>query len=274
MRADHFVCLMYHELGTGVVRGRNPAPGHIQYVVSGADFSKQIAHLRSAGWKGCKVSDALQGTNRAVALTFDDGCSSDIEVAAPALCYAGFTATFYVTSSLVDTPGYLSRSDLRSLARLGCEIGSHSLTHLYLPSLSASRLQREVRDSKDQLEQWLGSHIQHFSCPLGGCNAAVFAAIREAGYASVATSHIGVNAPGAEVVNRIAVRRTTSLNNFHRICAGKALLYPRARQAVLAGVRSAIGFSAYSMLCGSASHHQDSAAKADYPTQPRTGNYL
>jgi hypothetical protein len=256
MAASDFACLMYHDLGTGTVPRRHADAGHLSYVVSGTEFARQMNHLRARGWKGCKVSEALEGRERAVALTFDDGTSSDIELAAPALSYTGFTATFYVVSSWVDTPGYLSRSDLRSLERLGCEIGSHSVTHAYLPRLAADNLRQELSDSKDQLEQWTGAPVLHFSCPFGGYTPALAAAAREIGYSSVATSQVGMNGPGTTILNRVAVRRNTSLSSFGRMCAGKAFLYPRTRQAVLAGVKSAIGFSAYSLLCRLAPHGQ------------------
>jgi peptidoglycan/xylan/chitin deacetylase (PgdA/CDA1 family) len=253
---------MYHDLGTGVVRGKPVEASHISYVVSGAQFAKQLNYLRSAGWNGCKVSEALQGKERAVALTFDDGYTTDIELAAPALSYAGFTATFYVVTSWVGTPGYLSVSELRSLARLGCEIGSHTRSHPYLPSLSMEDLRRELRESKDQLEQWVGAPVEHFSCPMGGHTAAVSNVAEEAGYVSVATSQIGVNTAGTKLLKRIAVRRTTSVSSYGRICAGRSLFYPRARQAVLASVRSAIGISAYSILCKLSPHSQTPSDEA------------
>jgi hypothetical protein len=249
MRECQFVCLMYHDLG----KPADPAGGldasHSRYLVSGTAFASQMSHLRAEGWKGCKVSEAVQGRKRAVAITFDDGTSSDIEVAAPALSSVGFTATFYVVTSRVNTQGYLSRNDLRCLAAHGFEIGSHSVTHSFLPGLTSADLQHELRDSKDQLEQWIGLPVSHFSCPLGGYTRSVVAAATEAGYTSFATSQIGVNEAGAAVLKRVVVRRNTSLSTFGRMCAGKALLYPRARQAVLSGVQSAIGFSAYSLLC-------------------------
>jgi len=249
MRAGEFVCLMYHDLGSEGPNREHIDASHVPYVVTGSSFSHQISYLRSKGWKACKVSTALQGEDRAVALTFDDGASSDIEVAAPALSYAGFTATFYVVSSWVGTRGYLSRRELSQLAELGFEIGSHSVTHAFLPDLTAARLREEMRHSKDQLEQWIGLPVSHFSCPLGGCSSPVVTAALEAGYASVAGSEMGLNRPGATVVKRFAVRRNTSMNTFRQVCEGKTPLYPRTRQALLAGVKSAIGFSAYSQLC-------------------------
>jgi len=248
MREGEFVCLMYHDLGTPVERAGIEGTGHASYVVSGTAFASQMAHLRAQGLKGCKVGEALQGAGGVVALTFDDGTSTDIELAAPALSYAGFTATFYIVTSRVETPGYLTRNELRCLSELGFEIGSHSMTHPFLPRLGPEELRHELRDSKDQLEQWIGAAVSHFSCPFGGYTEATLAAAREAGYASFATSRIGINKAGATLLKRVAVLRSTSLHNFGRVCAGKSLIYPRARQVVLSGLRSAVGFPAYSLI--------------------------
>jgi peptidoglycan/xylan/chitin deacetylase (PgdA/CDA1 family) len=247
MREGQFVCLMYHDLGTPSEHTAT-ALGHASYVVSGTAFASQMSHLRSAGLRGCNVSEALQGGKGNVALTFDDGTSSDIELAAPALSYAGFTATFYIVTSRVGTTGYLSQNDLQNLSDSGFEIGSHSMTHPNLPGLKPEELRRELRDSKDQLEQWISSPVLHFSSPFGGYTAEVVEAALEAGYSSFATSQIGVNRPGASILRRVAVLRSTSLENFSHICAGKSLAYPRARQVVLSGLRSALGFQAYSLL--------------------------
>jgi peptidoglycan/xylan/chitin deacetylase (PgdA/CDA1 family) len=248
MQEGEFVCLTYHDLGVPNEPAGRTSSGHSSYLVSGSAFASQMSYLRGQGLKGCKVSEALQGDKSGVALTFDDGTSSDIELAAPALSYAGFTATFYIVTSRVDRPGYLSRSDLRRLSDLGFEIGSRSVTNSFLPGLGPDGLRHELCDSKDQLEHWIGAPVSHFSCPFGGYTPSVIAAATEAGYISFATSQIGVNKAGAAVLRRVAVLRSTSLQTFERICAGKALMYPRVRQVVLSGLRSAIGFAAYSRL--------------------------
>jgi peptidoglycan/xylan/chitin deacetylase (PgdA/CDA1 family) len=248
MRSGEFICLMYHDLGDLPEQAGRIDFGHAPYVVSGSAFARQMSYLRAQGLRACTVTEALQGGRGAVALTFDDGTSSDIEQAAPALVYARFSATFYVVTSRVGTNGYLTRFDLQYMSALGFEIGSHSVNHAFLPGLARHELERELRDSKDQLEQWIGSPVAHFSCPFGGRTPAVIAAGMEAGYKSVATSDIGVNRIGEAVLQRLAVRRNTSLYNFARMCAGETLLYPRVRQTVLSGVKSMIGFSAFSLV--------------------------
>src|SRR5262245_62431527 len=52
-------------------------------------------------------------------LTFDDGNTSDLELAAPALAERGLTGTFFVLTGRLDGVGSLDAGDLRALAALG-----------------------------------------------------------------------------------------------------------------------------------------------------------
>src|SRR5439155_798064 len=167
MRIDDFVCLTYHELH---VPGR-PTCGsdaaYMRYVVSATAFVEQIRYLREIGWRGCTLTEALRGRRPAVVLSFDDGTATDVDVAAPEICNAGFTATFYVVANWVGERGHLSPADLRRLVDLGLEIGSHSLTHTYLTRIGPRDLRRELHESKQRLEEWIGLPVLHFSCPFG-----------------------------------------------------------------------------------------------------------
>jgi peptidoglycan/xylan/chitin deacetylase (PgdA/CDA1 family) len=274
VRRSEFVCLMYHDLGALADHAGRSDLGHTPYVVSGTAFASQLANLHAQGLKACTVSEALHAGDGSVALTFNNGSSSDIELAAPALLYARFTATFYVVTSRVGTTGYLSRGDLQYMSALGFEIGSHSVTHRFLPNLTPKELDYELRESKDRLEQWIGAPVSHFSCPFGGYTPATVAAALEAGYTTVATSQVGVNRVGATVLRRLAVRRNTSLYRFGRMCRGEALLYPQVRQALLSGVRSIIGFSAYSSFCRLIPHSQDPAEARRSAPKPLMGQTL
>ena len=69
-------------------------------------------------------------------------------------------------------------ADLRSLDPLTITIGSHTLTHPILPSLPAEDLQREVGESRRQLEDRLQRPVELFAYPNGDLNAAVRACVR------------------------------------------------------------------------------------------------
>src|SRR5437588_9421467 len=124
MASRSIVFLMYHELE---LPGRplcQSEPGYVRYIVTRDSFQSQINWLRQNGWRGLSVSEALNyPEEKSVAITFDDGCETDLITAAPILKENGFNATFYVTAGRVGQPGYLSQEQLRQLELLGFEFG-------------------------------------------------------------------------------------------------------------------------------------------------------
>jgi hypothetical protein len=257
------VFLMYHELEVAGRRLCESEPGYVRYVVGAEDFRRHLAHLRDEGSRGLSVSEGLSALDAGesvssdahrsgprVVFTFDDGCETDFTVAAPLLAEAGFGATFYVTVAHLGRRGYMSERQLRELSDAGFEIGSHALTHSYLHDLPDERVRAEVAESKERLEQLTGRGVEHFSCPGGRWDARAARAAREAGYASLATSREGVNAPGVERfrLSRVAVMRGTSDEEFARVCRGEGLAARRARGAVLDVAKRVLGNSVYERL--------------------------
>src|SRR5262249_37544442 len=135
------VFLMYHELERPGRALCQSEPGYVRYILSEADFREHVKSAARCGWKGGGVGQALQGVPGAgVVITFDDGCETDLLMAAPLLREHAMNATFYVTTGFVGKAGYLSVQQLRELHGLGFEIGCHSKTHPYLSDVDAERL--------------------------------------------------------------------------------------------------------------------------------------
>jgi peptidoglycan/xylan/chitin deacetylase (PgdA/CDA1 family) len=242
------VFLMYHELE---LPGRNPCrlePGYMRYVLAAADFRAQIESLHALGWKGLNVSEALDFPEYpAVAITFDDGCETDLLVAAPILRSLNFNATFYTTYGFLGTAGYLSPKQLRELSDLGCEIGCHSMTHPYLSDLDDAGLQREIADSKVYLEQLLGKPVKHFSCPGGRVDQRVEEVAKAAGYQSVATSRLHVNSRSTNryALGRIAVMRQIRLHEFDEFCRGHGFWRMNFQSGLRQGAKHLLGNAIY-----------------------------
>jgi peptidoglycan/xylan/chitin deacetylase (PgdA/CDA1 family) len=72
--------------------------------------------------------------------------------------------------------------ELRALAERGVEIGSHTLTHPHLPTLSDEELLRELGDSREQFEAELNRPCRYLAYPYGENDQRVRAATRSAGY--------------------------------------------------------------------------------------------
>jgi peptidoglycan/xylan/chitin deacetylase (PgdA/CDA1 family) len=244
--------LMYHEIEAPDRRLNQSVEGYVRYVVSESAFREQMKLIADSGFVGHNVTGALgaKEPEKVVAITFDDGCETDLLVAAPILKEHSFGATFYIVAGLVGQPGYLSVSQLRALHEAGFEIGSHSMTHSYLKSLNSAQLRSEIFDSKDRLEQLIGNRVDHFSCPGGRWESRVSELAKEAGYRSVATSEIGLNSATTDPyrLTRIAVFRSTSESSFAAICRREGLAMRRLKSAVLDKAKDVLGDSTYDRI--------------------------
>jgi peptidoglycan/xylan/chitin deacetylase (PgdA/CDA1 family) len=247
-RSRSIVYLMYHEIELPGRPMCHSEPGYQRYVVRKADFEAQMRLLKSEGWCGQCVSDALANPRLpGVAITIDDGCETDLLIVAPLLRELGYGATFYITVGFLGRPGYLSRAQLRELADLEFEIGSHSMTHAYLPDLAPEQLAREISDSRTELSQITGRSIDHFSCPGGRWNPQVMAAARQAGYRSVATSRAVTNPAPTELstLGRLAIMRETELEAFRCVVRGQGLWKIRLGDSARSAMKRILGNSLY-----------------------------
>jgi len=90
---------------------------------------------------------------------------------------------------------------LRELVQAGWEIGSHTVTHANLRTLSSVQRWHELRYSKEVLQHKLGEEVNVLSYPFGWLNAPVANMAQSAGYRAACT--LGFNAQ----MGRYAIRR-------------------------------------------------------------------
>lgn len=133
--------------------------------------------------------------DRAVAITFDDGCASVLSNAAPVLARHGVAATVFAVSGHLggsnDWPTQpdsaprlelLGADDLAGLAGRGWEIGSHTVTHPPLAGLSPEALDRELCESRTALAATVDGPVTSFAYPYGSIPAGAAGALAAAGY--------------------------------------------------------------------------------------------
>jgi peptidoglycan/xylan/chitin deacetylase (PgdA/CDA1 family) len=137
---------------------------------------------------------------RNVAVTFDDGFVSVLENAIPEMESRAIPCVLFVpTGSIGRNAMWLKNSKSGSGSKLVISrklltelknksafiIGSHSVTHADLTSLSEDEAWRELVDSKSVLEEILGRKIDLFSFPHGMYNTHLITMARRAGYRKV-----------------------------------------------------------------------------------------
>jgi peptidoglycan/xylan/chitin deacetylase (PgdA/CDA1 family) len=82
----------------------------------------------------------------------------------------------------------LTKEQVREIAALGHEIGSHTVSHANLTLLSDDDLAAELSRSKNILEDVVGKLVSSLSFPFGQWNRRVWDAALDAGY-TAATSY-------------------------------------------------------------------------------------
>lgn len=123
---------------------------------------------------------------------WDDGVTTDARLT-ELLRRHGARATFNLNAGLhaaERTPGWIYEGT--EVRRLGWKemkavydgflIANHSLTHPSLAQLPVAAARRDIAEGRDRLQQFFGQPVLGFAYPNGSYNAAVMAAVREAGH--------------------------------------------------------------------------------------------
>jgi peptidoglycan/xylan/chitin deacetylase (PgdA/CDA1 family) len=201
-----------------------------------------------------QLPSALPQTGRhRVAITFDDGYESDYSRALPLLAQYDLTATFFIVPTWIGKPDYLSWKQVRALSEAGMVIGSHTLTHPWLPELSQEMLCEELLGSRLEIEDRIGSSVKSLSLPGGYYTRPVLSAARKAGYLVVCTSDYGIDslAPDTWVLKRNSVDLRSSWSLIEELLQGHAPFPFLAKNWVKRLISRAIGPSTYKRLSDS-----------------------
>lgn len=250
---NFLLILMYHQLFTD-----RPVDS---YSVAVSSFERHMRRLAAEGFESVLPGrPGLSGAGKKVMITFDDGYASDYRYALPIVRRYGFSGVSFITTSYVDTPGYLQRDEVMHLQRGGFAIQAHTHTHPLLERCTPERLAYELAYPKQLLESWLKTKVTCVSLPGGSCPASIGAAAVASGYEYVFSSIPRLNFPPVEpgsVLGRVCIGSHCSENDFARIAGGEPGVFFRAAagSAVRGVIKRIIGGQAYHylwrMLCAS-----------------------
>jgi peptidoglycan/xylan/chitin deacetylase (PgdA/CDA1 family) len=166
-------------------------------------FRRQIQELAGAGF-----SFSLPGSqpaSDAIAITFDDGFVTNLEVAVPAMREFGARAINYLVADRIgkssdwetaeggEARPLMDDAQVLDWLAAGNWIGAHTCTHPRLSNIPRDRAREEIFSSKKKLEDRFGQAIEHFAYPFGDYDDAVVELVREAGFKTACTMDRGVN---------------------------------------------------------------------------------
>ena len=165
----------------------------------------------------------LPGENYA-AVTFDDAFQCVIQNAVPELIQRRIPATLFVVANLLGATAnwttfnedHISEERIATAEQLMglphdlMTVGSHTMSHPWLPSLSQAEAKTELSASREKLRNLLNRDISVFSFPYGALNEQLITLCREVGYERVFTIQpkLAFASPQEFVVGRIAANPT------------------------------------------------------------------
>ena len=219
--------LMYHLIN--VVTASTPAITR-RLTVHPAVFARQMRWLKRHGYHAItqrQLFDSLMCgrplPRKPILITFDDGYRDALTNASPVLARLGMPATAYVISGRVSNgaPTFLGWRQLRRLEARGVEVGSHTVSHRALTSLSDGEALTELTRSRRTLERRLGHRVPWLAYPIGAYDARIERLARRAGYVLAVTTDGGArqSAQRPLALRRLRISDTTGVSGLARMLA-------------------------------------------------------
>ena len=182
--------LCYH--GVGSIAGLSD-PSSI--FVGRSLFESHLDEIAEHGYELLPVGElwariAGGGASDSVgSITFDDGLVKTVREALPTLADRGIRCSMFIPTGLMGRPHpdvhgelIVSREEVREMAQAGVEIGAHSVDHVRLNGLGYAEALDQMRRSRLELEDLIGSAVTGMAYPFGAFDGRTMSAAREAGY--------------------------------------------------------------------------------------------
>ncbi len=202
------IAYMFHAIGE--LEGDDWADPHYSY--SDDNFRKFLKAVKSVVSLQYAIENKLKN---AVVLTFDDGHISNYYAAKYIHENEFGTADFFINPDYIGNPYYMSWHQVIELVSWGMSIQSHGLDHQYLSDCDDQELMRQLKESKQVIEESINQVITILAPPGGRFDKRVSKLASELGYKCIANSKPGwVSDVSSYHVPRLAVLKNYSVQDL------------------------------------------------------------
>ncbi len=194
-------CLMYHS----IFNDNRYYVDH--YSVRFLEFKKQMKFLKKNA-ENLVHFDEFVESECSISITFDDGFKDNLTLVAPLMEDLELPWTIFVVSDFLsdEYPDYMSKEDLLELSKYRfVKIGAHGKTHQPLASMKFEDAERELRESKKEIENILGQQVLTMSFPHGSFSQDLLRCCKDLGYKNVGISVPYRNDSKAFAINRFSI---------------------------------------------------------------------
>lgn len=166
--------------------------------VSPETLDQQLTALKEANYDtyfARDIPDLMSGaisSKKFVILTFDDGYEDFYTNVYPILKRHNMRATNYVIANFIGRHDFMNPKQIQELIDSDLvEIGSHTLNHYPLKTMSDEEARKEIFDSKQKLETQFNIKIKTFAYPSGSFNMHSVELVKQAGYVAALSTIYG-----------------------------------------------------------------------------------
>ena len=157
---------------------------------------------------------------RTTALTFDDGFAALYDNAWQVMARHNIPSTMFIVARTLSAEGHavdwvdtppkhemrcLTIEQILEMQESGVDFGSHTLVHHDLRELGDEECERDLRESREMLEDLLGRPVPFLAYPRGFNNVRVQRSAERAGYSHAFTLPTEPERPGAYAIPRAGI---------------------------------------------------------------------
>jgi poly-beta-1,6-N-acetyl-D-glucosamine N-deacetylase len=176
--------LMYHDISE---------KKEVDWDVTPQELAQQFQEIKDRGLTPITLEQLISHLRtgatlpeKPILLTFDDNYVGQYKYAFPLLQQYKYPAVWSVHTAYVGSKSGKPKAtweQLREMQQSGLiTIASHTVNHFNLTKISESAVDKELRDSKEQLERNLGIKVRYFTYPEGSYASYITEKVAAAGY--------------------------------------------------------------------------------------------
>ncbi len=216
---------MYHSISEHIKKEK-----HNKWRVKPKDFEKQMNWFYKNNWKSFTISELVKLDKipeKSFVITFDDGYEDNFTNAFPVLQKYNFKATIYLVPNQTINhweekntsilSNLLNNEQILQMQNSGLvEFGSHTLSHVNLSKTDEFQLEKELIESKKEIEKITNKECEAFAYPYGKFDDKIVQAVKNAGYKNATVVKRGLFEQNDDIftIKRIGILGTESFFDF------------------------------------------------------------
>lgn len=194
--------------------------GEKDMFVSPKVFDEQMKYLYDSGYTPITFSqlNQLQKIKKPILITMDDGYEDNYRYAYPVLKKYNFHATIFLITNSLEHGKFLKINQIHEMSDL-IDFESHTVHHQNLSKLSDTKVEYEVKESKNALEKLLSKKIIAIAYPFGAYNRNTISAVKGNYQYGITIEY--PSPPGWYTIKRIPIYDYVNIDAFRDVIATK-----------------------------------------------------